>query len=159
MKPNMDLVLNEAAVVLNKEFKVKPILYASFALEKVLGKSFDAHDIDLFIPRVLFRQKNELIAEFKKNGFEYIETEVLTFKKHEIEIEFADKEKWFPICGLRENGIHLVSSSEGQYWMLDADNLLHLYKYLSTLSNRLEDKRKKDLLKIKGLEDYLAINR
>jgi len=159
MKPNMDLVLNEAATILNKEFKVKPILYASYALEKVLGKSFDAHDIDLFLPRSILQQKNELIAEFKKNGFEYIETEVLTFKKHEIEIEFADKERWFPICGLKEKGIHLISSSQGQFFMLDADNLLHLYKYLSTLSNRSDDKRKKDLVKIKSLEDYLALKR
>jgi len=159
MKPNMDFVLNEAAMILNKEFQTKPILYASFALEKVLGKGFDAHDIDLFIPRDLLKKKNELISAFKKSGFDYIETEVLTFKKHEIEVEFADKEKWFPICGLKENGIHLRSSSQGQYFMLDADNLLHLYKHLSTLTNRSEDKRKKDLSKIKGLEDYLSVNR
>lgn len=154
---NMNQVLNEAVSILNSQFKIKPILYASFGLEKILEKSFNAHDIDLFIPRDLFNRKNELISCFTKNGFRYLQTEVLTFSKHEIEVEFADKETWFPVCGLKEDGIISVSNTKGQYGMLDASNLLRLYKHLSTLSNRSETKRKNDALKIKALEEYLHL--
>jgi hypothetical protein len=157
--PIMDQVLNEVAALLNKEYKIKPILYASYNLEKVLVKSFQAHDIDLFIPKELLNKKNQLISLFVKNGFQYVEAEVLTFSKQGTEIELADKEKWFSICELDVNGVTLISNPLCQYWMLNAENLLRLYKHLSISLNRPLVKLQKDYIKIKALESYLKINR
>lgn len=158
MNSIMDGILNEAAAILNNEFQTTPILFASYGLEKITGISFDAHDVDILVPKNLLDNKGSLITSFKKHGFRHIEAEVLTFVKNEIEVELAEKEKWFRICGLNELGLKYVGNVKFKYRMLDADNLLRLYRFLSIDSKRLESKRKKDLVKILVLENFLSIN-
>ncbi|MCX5774808.1 MAG: hypothetical protein NTV44_00275 [Firmicutes bacterium] len=159
MNPVMDGILNETAAILNHEFQITPILFASYGLEKITGISFDAHDVDIFVPKKLLINKQPLIASFKKNGFRYIEAEVMTFVKNEIEVELSEKEKWFRYCDLQETGMKQVETPKFKYQILDADNLLRLYRFLSLDSRRQESKRKKDRIKILVLEKFLSINR
>ena len=111
----MKKTLFEVTQILNEKFQVIPLLYGSFALEEVLDKDYQAHDIDLLIPVEVLKNKIELIEAFVMNGFTYFNQEVLTFEKNGIEIEISNLEKWI----------------KNSNWNIEENTLIHLDHIIS----------------------------
>ncbi len=95
----MENILQETVAILNEILGIKPILFASFATEKVLGRSYQAHDIDLLVRVPTKTQKEALIKEFAEHGFTYLDQYVSTFSKDGIDVELSDRDLWFKQCG------------------------------------------------------------
>jgi len=153
----LEKILLETAKLLNDSFHCIPILYASFAMEKVVGRSVDAHDIDLLLDHERLNNPAALSLAFKRAGFMHLHENPLTFQKAGIDVELADREKWFGLCGFSAKGLLLREESGCQYFVLDADNLLKLYRYLLTDPLRPLLKKQRDQIKIQILEQWLAI--
>jgi hypothetical protein len=136
--------LREAVKILNRSFQCIPILYGSYAVEKILRTQVDAHDIDLLIEPKILERKPELTGAFEEAGFEYLHDDPLAFGKAGIEIELADREKWFGLCGFSSEGLLIRKGFDFRYVLLDAGNLAKLYRFLIRDPLRLEPKKRKD---------------
>ncbi len=151
----MEEILQETVAILNEILGVKPILYASFAVEKVLGRSFNAHDIDILVPSITPEQKDALIKEFAEHGFSYLDQYTGTFTKNGIDVELSDRDHWFKVCGFDPQGTYEISGLTFRYDLLSASNLLKLYNYLTSHFKRDPKKLGKDQVKIQSLQDAL----
>jgi len=151
----MEEILQETVAILNEILGVKPVLYASFAVEKVLGRSFQAHDIDLLVPSFTPEQKKALIQEFAEHGFTYLDQYSATFTKNGIDVELSNHDYWFKVCSFDPDGLYEISGLTFRYDLLSASNLLKLYTYLVSNFKRDPKKLGKDKLKIQSLKDAL----
>lgn len=151
----MNQVLSDIVFHLNQAFHITPILYASFALEKVLGINLNAADIDLLIPSSDFERREHIISYFQSMGYQYQRDEVIHLMKDHISIELADEDVWLDALKINRDTLHLINDHDHSYQLLGASNLLKLYQYLSQLSHRSEEKRSKDIQKIKIIKQAL----
>jgi len=147
--------LIEVAQILNEKFQVIPLLYGSFALEEVLDKDYQAHDIDLLIPKEVLKNKIELIEAFVMNGFTYFNQEVLTFEKNGIEIEISNLEEWIKNSNWDIEENTLIHQDKIQYQLLSARNLEKLYQFLISDKRRSKEKKQKDQEKLNDLKKFL----
>jgi len=147
--------LIEATQILNEKFQVIPLLYGSFALEEVLDKDYQAHDIDLLIPKEVLKNKIELIEAFVMNGFTYFNQEVLTFEKNGIEIEISNLEEWIKNSNWDIEENTLIDQDHIQYQLLSAKNLERLYQFLISDKRRSKEKKQKDQEKLNDLKKFL----
>ena len=151
----MKKTLIEVTQILNEKFQVIPLLYGSFALEEVLDKDYQAHDIDLLIPVEVLKNKIELIEAFVMNGFTYFNQEVLTFEKNGIEIEISNLEKWIKNSNWNIEENTLIHLDHIQYQLLSAKNLERLYQFLMSDKRRSKEKKQKDQEKLNDLKKFL----
>jgi hypothetical protein len=151
----MENILQETVAILNEILGIKPILFASFATEKVMGRSYHAHDIDLLIPVPTTTQKEALIQEFAEHGFSYLDQYVGTFTKDGIDVELSDRDVWFKFCGFETKSLYEISGATFSYDLMGAENLLRLYRFLLTYPKRDPKKFPKDRIKINDLCDAL----
>lgn len=147
----MEAILEETIAILNEILGIKPVLYASFAVEKVLGQSYQAHDIDLLIPTLTPEKKHALIQEFGEHGFTYLDQYEATFSKDGIDVELGNRAFWFQLCGFDSQGVYEISGPTFRYDLLSASNLLKLYTYLLNNPKRDPNKRPKDHVKVRDL--------
>jgi hypothetical protein len=153
----MDHILKEAALLLNQKYNIQPVLYGSFALEKVTQTSFQAKDIDLLIPSYLLERKKQLILLFTTHGFEYIQKEVLTFRKDAIDVELADYDKWDFLCEFKQTQNRIMKTGEATYILMGKHNLLKLYHYLYKDRSRSILKHQEDIKKLKALNRLIEV--
>ena len=151
----MKKTLIEVAQILNEKFQVISLLYGSFALEEVLDKDYQAHDIDLLIPKEVLKNKIELIEAFVMNGFTYFNQEVLTFEKNGIEIEISNLEEWIKNSNWDIEENTLIHQDKIQYQLLSARNLEKLYQFLISDKRRSKEKKQKDQEKLNDLKKFL----
>jgi hypothetical protein len=151
----MNQILLDIVKHLNHQFQIIPILYASYAVEKVLGSSVGANDIDLLIPSHDFYNRKTLISYLETQGFIHFDDEVIAFQKDGVRIELADDEVWLHVCDIDQASLHTIKHDESEYLLMGASNLIKLYKFLSSLQTRSEIKRTKDLHKINLLRQSI----
>ena len=151
----MKKTLIEVTQILNEKFQVIPLLYGSFALEEALDKDYQAHDIDLLIPKEVLNNKIELIEAFVMNGFTYFNQEVLTFEKNGIEIEISNLEEWIKNSNWNIEENTMIHQDNIQYQLLSARNLEKLYKFLISDKRRSKEKKQKDQEKLNDLKKFL----
>lgn len=147
--------LHEACKLLNQQFNHVPIVYGSLCLSHYIENHLGIKDIDLLLPiQMIDEQKEALISAFKNHGFDYIETELLTFRKDNVDVEIARLEDWVSLCNfmLDTSTVHLESCA---YKVLSIDDLRRLYVFLHQDQRRNSIKRQKDFLKIELIDNYL----
>ncbi len=152
----MNQVLLDITKHLNTKFQIIPILYASFAVEKVLGIDLEAKDIDLLIPKHHFLSRHDIITYLLFQGYEYIHDEVIHLTKDGIDIELADEDYWIKHCHLEPKDFHTIHENQVTYQILGARNLVNLYGYLLSLKHRSIEKKQKDLAKIDMLNQFIS---
>jgi len=146
-KAKMLNVLEQTAAIIHQKTGIKPILYASFALELLLLDDFDAFDIDLLMPV----EKNPLILDSLKEAFYQVnQTEIITASKDSILIEFASLSKWKKDCHFDLS----TTIAKENYQVLSLSDLKKLYRFLLLDSNRSQEKKKKDLEKLEYINKY-----
>ncbi|MBU1142203.1 MAG: hypothetical protein KKH92_01005 [Firmicutes bacterium] len=151
----MDSILIEVSAILNQRFDTIPLLYGSYALQKVLDKDYQARDIDLLIDENILKNKIELISAFVMKGFAYIHQEVLTFEKNGIEIEISNLEKWIENSSFEIEENELIQESGSKFYLLSANNLKRLYQFLLSDKRRSNEKKQKDQEKLNDLRMFL----
>jgi hypothetical protein len=151
----MNHVLLDIVKHLNHQFQITPILYGSFAVEKVLGQDLLAKDIDLLIPSHYFKDRQGIITYLLFQGYEYIQDEVIHLSKDRIDIELADETYWMKHALLDPKAFHQIQAETCTYQILGAKNLLNLYQYLVTLKDRSFEKKQNDLRKITLLHECI----
>jgi len=151
----MDSILIEVSAILNQRFDTIPLLYGSYALQKVLDKDYQARDIDLLIDENILKNKIELISAFVMKGFTYIHQEVLTFEKNGIEIEISNLEKWIENSSFEIEENELIQESGSKFYLLSANNLKRLYQFLLSDKRRSNEKKQKDQEKLNDLRMFL----
>ncbi|MDD4987889.1 MAG: hypothetical protein PHS68_03245 [Candidatus Izemoplasmatales bacterium] len=153
----MEKILREATQVLKQEFEWQPILFASAAIEKIIGKSFHAQDIDLLVPNQIQKQQSELIRLFSNAGFSYEEGVVPTFVKEGIVVELSNLEQWVKKC--QWSLADMTKDETGvQYQVLGREDLIKLYQVLIEDPSRAERKKQFDQRKLSALLDSKAKN-
>lgn len=151
----MKNILIEVSEILNKNFNTIPLLYGSYALQKVLFKDYQARDIDLLIEQDILKNRVELTKVFVMKGFTYINQEVLTLEKNGIEIEISNLEKWIDNTGIDLDENILIQENESKYYLLSAKNLEKLYQFLLNDKRRSKEKKLKDQEKLNDLKVFL----
>jgi len=151
----MKNTLIEVSKILNEEFHVVPLLYGSLALQEVLDKNYNAHDIDLLISKEVLKNKIDLIQAFVMHGFTYFNQEVLTFEKNGIEIEISNLEQWIKNSNWDIEENILINQDHVKYQQLSARNLEKLYQFLIKDKRRSKEKKQKDQEKLNDLKKFL----
>lgn len=155
----MDKCLRDTVKILNRSFQCIPVLFASFAVEKLLSQNVDAHDIDLLVEHRILERKPDITRAFEEAGFRFLHDDPLAFGKDGIEVELADRERWFRLCGFSPEGLLFREGNDFRYLLLNAENLSKLYHFLIHDPLRSETKKRKDEAKIILLEKFMENDR
>ena len=104
-------ILHEACSVINKQFKYSPIVYGSLCLNYYIENHLGIKDVDLLMPiKFIEDSKDEFISAFESHGFEYLDKELLTFRKDNIDVEIARLEDWTQACNFMLININAKNS-------------------------------------------------
>lgn len=147
----MERILREASAILRCLDGREPVLYGSFALEKVIGPVFPTHDIDLLVSRNLLERPQLVIKGFSEAGFRFVPAEVLSFEKNGVLVELADWTRWNQRCGFHWERTILENHEDGSYRRLDPTDLDGLYRWLQNDPERSAEKRVRDQEKTRAL--------
>lgn len=150
----MKEILIRLAKDLHDHFGIVPVVYASYALELELKKSFDAHDLDVLIPHAWYQKREEIQETLKTLGYEIVDDDMIACTYHGVTIEMADQMVWVEHAKMDERSFITVSEEGAFYQRLDLINLKRLYRYLSNLKTRDIKKRMKDISKLEWIEAY-----
>jgi len=148
-------ILHEACSIINKHFNHIPIVYGSLCLNYYIENHLGIKDIDLLMPiKLIEESKDKLVSVFATHGFEYLDQELLTFRKDNVDVEIARLEDWTQACNFMLD-LSTVNLELCTYKVLSITDLRRLYVFLHQDPRRNTIKRQKDLLKIELIDFYL----
>lgn len=140
------------ALLLEKKFNIKPLLYGSLGLEVLLNVELNSDDIDLLIPEVFLNENWEEFKTFlEENGYTMIDLHEHTFNKNGIDYAYASIENLEEFAGIKVSEINVYD----HYLLLDAKQYLKVYQTSLKDGYRIYKKNKKDQEKIDLLLQYL----
>jgi len=141
-KDKMLNILEQTSAIIHQRTGIKPILYASFALELLLSIDFDANDIDLLMP---IEHNQTIMDVLKEASYQVEKKEIITAWKKGIQIEFASLSQWKKDCYFDLS----TTIEKDDYQILSLDDLSNLYFFLSQDSYRSQEKKNSDHKKLK----------
>lgn len=156
-------VFLEVAMAIHEKFRIIPMLYGSLGLEQRLNINFDENEIDILVPeRYLTKYWEKLYDLMIKIGFQPYDLYNHSFVRCEFIVNFSAMENVLELLGISKSKIPLEKSLT-DYYLLDAENYLKVYKMMDDHSehiekiNAIENKLKNDEIhKIKSFVQKLC---
>ena len=143
----------ENAKLLNRKFKIVPLMYGSLGLEYITGENLHADDIDILIPKIFINaQWEEFVKELEKEGYVLIDEHEHTFEKDGIYYSYAQFEELEQFAGISAAEIEMVCKNDVRFWVLSLEQYLKVYQASAKDGYRIQVREKKDYEKIKFIE-------
>lgn len=134
-----------------------PLLFGSLGLEKRLGQSLHADDIDVLVPkRLLGEDWPALIALMAGAGYALIDLHEHEFALGEMRVAFAALEELAPFAGVDIAAIPLLEEDGARFLLPELPDWLKVYRASSRDGYRRDVRHKKDADKIRRIEAALA---
>lgn len=146
----------ENTKLLNKHFKITPLLYGSLGLEYVTDAGLSVDDIDILIPEYhLLDGWNKFCRYLETLGYVLTDEHEHTFLKCGISFSYAKIEELQPFAGISLDDIETVSRGEISFKILSPEQYLSVYKASSKDGYRLNVKEKRDNEKIELINRFI----
>lgn len=157
-KKEFDLFL-EVAEELNKNFKIKPLIWGSLGLSLVIGEFKKVEDIDVLLPDIYIKNKwGDLKRLMEGLKFKLIDEKEHEFGKNKIKIAFAGYSDLF--YKIPTSSLKVYSYAGSEFRNLSAEQYLKQYKEIVKIPYRTKTwKVKEDIKKIKLIEDFFKNGR
>lgn len=141
---------------LNSKLNITPVLYGSLGLSKIIKKDLDSKDIDILVPqKYITTDWKKLIKTLLKINYQLVDEREHEFIYLNNKIGFAFEEDLFPFAKINHNKLKAVSDSGSDYKILDIDQYKKIYEISKKDSYRTQKNNKKDLEKIKLIDNYI----
>jgi hypothetical protein len=141
---------------LNNKLKIIPVLYGSLGLSKIIQKDLNSQDIDILVPqKYIITEWDRLIKTFQEINYQLINEREheFVFLKNKIGVSY--EEDLFPFAGIDYNNLKILSENSVKYKILDINQYKKVYEVSKKDSYRSQKNNKKDLDKIKLIDDCL----
>ena len=144
------------ACTLNRRLQITPLLFGSLGLERRLGISLNADDIDVLVPERFIKDDwSNLVSLMREEGYCVIDQAEHEFEKSGIRIAFAGIESLKPFAGIDISVIPVMSDFGAHYHLLDLADYLKVYTASSKDGYRKNVKNKQDQYKIDIIKQAL----
>lgn len=144
----------ENAILLANSSDITPLLYGSLGLEYLTGKSLNADDIDILIPKTFLTDRwNDFQYVLSRNGYTLIDEHEHTFEKNGIHYSYAQIEELENFAGILIDDIKIVTVDELSFKLLSLPQYLKVYTASAKDGYRANVRNKKDNEKIKFIEE------
>lgn len=144
------------ARLLNERFGITPLLYGSLGLEYLTKKKLLAEDIDILVPESFIGDGWEEFKSFlSKHGYTLVCEREHTFQKDEVEYSFAKIEELETFAEIRMSDIKKLERSGAEFYLLNLEQYLRVYKASSKDGYRVNVREKKDTEKIAFIKECL----
>lgn len=145
------------AKLLNDSFEIKPVLFGSLGLGKILNMNFDPQDIDLLIPKEFIENRwNELKQIIENIGYSLVDLHEHEFSNSKYRIAFAEIEGLKNDLHIELNNIEIIHDSGIYYKILNIQQFLLAYEYSFKDGYRREKLNNKDFFKIQCIKGAIA---
>lgn len=141
------------------DFGIKPVLYGSLGLYRIINPLGPADDIDILVPEVyLKRGWSEFRGYLESNGFRMDDEHEHEFSHPKIEgfVAFGSIEGSQTHSGLKMDDARLTTLGGVSFYELTPFQFLRAYQASLKDNYRQERKNGADEQKIKALEEYLG---
>lgn len=139
----------ENAKLLNKEYRIIPLLYGSVGLEEVASYHLNSDDIDILIPEEYLSgtKWKEFVAFLESLGYTLTDEHEHTFTKDEIKYAYASIENLKSFADIDPKDISIYEKNHTRY------KLLSLTQYLKVYENSLLDEYRVNVFKKKEQDE------
>jgi hypothetical protein len=144
------------AKLLNFELNIIPILYGSLGLSKIIQKDLSSEDIDILVPKkYITTDWNELLKVLQRINYRLVNE-----KEHELvcrnnKIGIAHEEDLLPFANIDYKNLKTLKEEGIKYKVLNIEQYKRVYEKSKNDSYRSQENNKKDLEKIKLIDDFM----
>lgn len=141
---------------LNSELHIIPVLYGSLGLSRIIQIDLDSKDIDILVPqKYITTDWAVLIKILSKINYELVDEKEHEFVYLNNKIGIAFEEDLSSFAKVDYKTLKTVSDNGVNYKILNISQYKKIYEMSIKDSYRLQNKNKKDLEKIKLIDNYL----
>lgn len=143
---------------LNKELDITPILYGSLGLSRLIQEDLKSEDIDILVPQKYITTNWDKLQKVLLNiGYQLINEKEHEFIYKNNKIGIAHEEDLLPFAGVNYKKLKTISDDNANYKILNLDQYKKVYGKSEKDSYRSQQNNKKDIKKIKLINNYLKI--
>jgi len=141
---------------LNSKLNIIPVLYGSLGLAKIIQKDLGSKDIDILVPqKYITTDWDKLIKTLSEINYQLIDDREHEFIRSNYKIGVAFEEDLFSFAGIDHNKLRIVSDNSVNFKVLNINQYLKIYNRSKNDSYRSQKNNKKDLEKIKLIDNYI----
>lgn len=141
---------------LNSDLNITPVLYGSLGLSRILNKSLDSKDIDILVPQKYITTKwKSLIRSLQKINYQLTNEEEHEFIYLDNRLGVAFEEDLFPFAKVDHKNLKIISDKSAAYKILDISQYKKVYEISKNDSYRSQKNNKKDIEKIRLIDNYI----
>ncbi len=139
----------ENANLLNREYKMIPLLYGSVGLAEAASYYLNSDDIDILIPEEYLSEENwpKFVEFLASHGYVLTDEHEHLFVKDDIKYAYASIEALKDFAGIDPRDIAIYENSVARY------KLLSLEQYLKVYEKSLEDEYRVNVFKKKEQDE------
>ena len=141
---------------LNSELNIIPVLYGSLGLSKIIQKDLNSKDIDILVPqKYITTDWKKLIKTLQKINYQLVDEKEHEFIYLNNRVGIAFEEDLFPFAKINYKNLKIVTDSGVKYKILNITQYKKVYEVSKNDSYRSQKNNKKDLEKIKLIDNYI----
>lgn len=141
---------------LNKDLKIKPLLYGSLGLERVTNIQLNPEDIDMLVPQEFIEDRwEDLKSLMTELGYVLEDLREHQFSNQDVKVAFAKLEELKDFAGIEVDDLQSIKENETEYRLLNLNQYLHVYRKSSIDGYRNVKKNNKDQEKIRLIESII----
>jgi len=144
---------------LNIELNINPVLYGSLGLSKIIKKGLNSEDIDILVPqKYITTDWNILIKTLQKINYQLVNKKEHEFVCRNYKIGISVEEDLLLYAKIDHKKLKIVSNNDANYKVLDINQYRKVYEKSKTDSYRAQKNNKKDLKKLKLIDNYIKMS-
>jgi len=143
---------------LNTKLNITPVLYGSLGLSRIIKKDLGSEDIDILVPqKYITTGWKELQKTLLKINYQLVNEKEHEFICLNNKIGIAFEEDLLSFAKIDHKELKIVSSGGAKYKILDINQYRKVYEKSKKDSYRSQKNNKKDLKKIKLIDNYMKL--
>jgi len=141
---------------LNSKLNIIPVLYGSLGLSKIVERDLNPEDIDILVPKkYITTDWKKLIKTLQEINYQLVNIKEHKFVNINYKIGIAYEEDLLPFANVDYKNLEILSEKDIQYKILNINQYRKVYEKSKSDSYRSQKNNKKDLEKIKLIDNYL----
>lgn len=139
---------------LNSKLNIVPVLYGSLGLSKIIKKDLKSEDIDILVPqKYITTNWNKLIKNLQEIDYQLTDEKEHKFINRGIKIGIAHEEDLLRFANIDYKNLNILSENGTKYKVLNIKQYKKVYEKSKNDSYRSQKNNKKDLKKIKLIDN------
>ena len=141
---------------LNSELNIVPVLYGSLGLSRIVGKSLKPEDIDILVSQKYITTEWETLRKtLSRINYRLVDEKEHEFIRSLYKIGIAYEEDLLSYAKVDYKKLQTITDDGANYRVLDIKQYRKVYERSKDDSYRVQKNNKKDLEKIKLIDDFI----